>query len=42
MDILRKAFCANDPDQDIYTSALRYIKSTLILDVMATLPQMLS
>ena len=38
LDIFRKLLFANEPGQDAYTSAVRYIKSTLIIDVLATLP----
>ena len=42
LDIFRKLLFAHEPGQDAYASAVRYIKSTLILDVLAALPQMVT
>ena len=41
-DGARKLFFQSKPGQDPYETALGYIKSTLILDVIATLPQVAS
>lgn len=39
LDIVRKLlFSSPVPGEDTYTSAVKYIKSTLILDLLALLP----
>ena len=40
LDIVRKLFLYRKPGQDVYTSAVKYIKSTLILDLIALMPQL--
>ena len=39
-EIIRKLLFQKTEDQDAYTSAVKYIKSTLILDVLALGPQL--
>lgn len=41
LDIIRKLFFPNVQGQDTYTSAVKYMKSTLIIDILALLPQLL-
>ena len=41
LDIVRKLLFQNVKGQDTYTSAVKYIRSTLILDALACLPQLL-
>lgn len=38
LDIIRKLLFQSVPGEDAYNSAVKYIKSTLILDVLAFLP----
>lgn len=42
LDIIRKLMFRRLPGMDEYTSAVKYIKSTLILDLIAILPQLFS
>ena len=42
IDIIRKLICTTRPGMDAYAVAVRYIKTTLIFDVLATLPQVAS
>ena len=38
LDVIRKLLLNSLKGEDTYTSAVRYIKSTLILDILALIP----
>jgi len=38
LDIVRKLLFQNEAGEDTYTSAVKYIKSTLILDLISLMP----
>jgi hypothetical protein len=42
VDIARKLVAQQKPGQDPFDAAIEYIKSTLILDIISTLPQVAS